>query len=373
MPQNFTFDGIALDVDSIEATYEGVTLTATVDPTTRDRLKNEYADQAGKVKKLVFEDGGFQTYDQSNTGISALVVPSDVYDTVYSDAIFRLRGYGDAPTSQSNTKFTVDLDLLREKNRNQTKRVTQTQNGDEWLFSLYNDVVTTESAEINNTSEQGVISLSLTTRDSELVRAILENPTKQDAINTYTIPDGDDTIVDTSPGQRNTVDIVPTDNPSVRDQLPIGEYVITSWSVSLTQPNLWNISLTVSNNTLEVRSDYVVTGEETYCNVTVTSGATLTVEQGDVLNTACLTIEGTVNDDGKIVVADKYDSCKNKELDLVDDYTIYEEESYRTVTVESGATLTIPNGTVLNCTELTIDGTVTNNGILNVGEQHSVC
>jgi len=373
MPQNFEFGDIPLETSSIEATYEGLTLTATVDPTIRDELENEYADQAGKIKKLVFEDGGFKTYDKSGTGISETVTPSDKYNTVYSSATYRISGYDDNPTSQGNNAFNVGLDLIREEDRTTTSQVTQTATGDKWRFDLYNDVISTELVEVTGTTGRGEVELVITTRDKEVARSFLENPTKQDAITEYTIPDGDNTIVDTSPGYRNTVDIVPSDKPTVREQVPEGEYVITDWTVGLSEPNLWNISLAVANNTLVVRDGYTVTGEETFCSVAVESGATLTVPNGATLFTGHVDNDGTVDNDGNIVNRDKYDTCENKTLSLVSDYTVFETETYCTVSVASGATLTVPSGTTLNCAQLNVDGTINVNGTVNVSEKYDVC
>jgi hypothetical protein len=223
-----------------EMTLEFVADTDLLVENIRPNIRN-----SGKLEVVPNTDGGFDTVDLAAGTNKIGLVPPTEHELLRPVEDWLISEFEETPRGTNAEFFDVELVVVPDEEKTFDNKygtldsaVDRTRTGTEFLFEFsFGDITTTRvTSDVEKTRSGAIDTAELTlilTRDQ--TRIVEESASKLFAVKEIDVQDGDGTIRDNNPENRNTVNITVPDAAS--NTLESGEYIVTEWET------VWNRGL----------------------------------------------------------------------------------------------------------------------------------
>jgi hypothetical protein len=211
------------------ATDQTLTLSQRVTTTTLESTLRALKADEGKVDVITVDDGGFRAVDRADGANTFEIIPPVYRQPLRQTETYHVERYEEDLVSQEVGEWDVQLDLIREQDRTDTRTVSETPTTDEWGFTTTNGTIATArvDAEFAGTGRDGVERWDLTARLTFNQALAFETALSRiGGGRVKSIPDAANVAVDDTSGDVATVTV---DTPDGNSIVADGAYLVTEW------------------------------------------------------------------------------------------------------------------------------------------------
>jgi hypothetical protein len=227
----------------------------------RDRFRDFFGAQAGKLTQRTRVSGAFVARENASTGLRAALAPPAAARPPFRSRDVIVAAYDDRPLGQGAARYEVQFELHARASREPTgNAVDQTPGSDDWALEFSEGTIATPTFVADDV--RGDTLAARTELDGAQLTTVLDSASYPDGATLRRVPGGDDYIVDNSTGARQTIRISLPDSvgsggwgtsgwgttgwggaSAVTAQLPQGQYVLESWEATRIAPDRYELTL----------------------------------------------------------------------------------------------------------------------------------
>ena len=234
------------EVTGETSTAVRLTLTSRVTTTVLENALRPLKPNEGKVDVLMTDDGGFVAVDRANENNTFTADPPERRKPLRQSGDVHVERYEEDLVSSEVGEWDVELELIRDADREDTPSISETPAADEWGFTTALGTIATArvDAEFLGTGSDGVERYELTTRLTfDQAHSFEAALAKIAGTRVKQIPDAPNIIVDETAGDDNTVTV---DAPDGQTVVADGEYVVTEWESRRINDGYQEVSFTMA-------------------------------------------------------------------------------------------------------------------------------
>ncbi|WP_135535364.1 hypothetical protein [Halostella pelagica] len=240
----WTINGWPAPTDSVTLTPTALSLSFPTDRSGIDHWRQ--FDRSGDYSRTAQFGGGWRLDDDAGRAEAVDVTPPLDYDPPFDAFSGYVQSYEEQQVAADRLELDISVERLHER-RDVFSAVDQT--GEDWTISTVRGDLALSNEQVGQISQTGTTaggdwSLPLALSDAQAA-ALVDACGVPDAVVDQTVADGDDTVTDATPDDRQTITVSTPSDAVLSD----GSYLVSDWTLSrqsFDETRRWRVKLTLA-------------------------------------------------------------------------------------------------------------------------------